>query len=52
MGVVEGWVEEHEDRLGEKEVGLMMVMMGDSGCEREQVGNMLKKYVLSSAEVY
>ena len=52
MGVVEGWVEEHEDRLGEKEVVLMMVMMGDSGCEREQVGNMLKKYVLSSAEVY
>jgi len=35
MGMIEGWVEENEDRLGEKEVVLMMVMMGDSGCERE-----------------
>jgi len=36
--MIEGWVEENEDRQGEKEVVLMMVMM--------------KKYVLSSAEVH
>jgi len=35
--MIEGWVEENEDRQGEKEV-VMMVMM--------------KKYVLSSAEVH
>ena len=37
MSMIEGWVEENEDRQGEKEV-VMMVMM--------------KKYVLSSAEVH
>ena len=50
MGVVEGWVEENEDRLGEKEVVLMMVMMVSMIVDANV--NMLKKYVLSSAEVY
>jgi len=27
MGVIEGWVEENEDRLGEKEVVLMVMMV-------------------------
>jgi len=27
MGMVEGWVEENEDRLGEKEVVLMVMMV-------------------------
>jgi len=27
MGMVEGWVEENEDRLGEKEVVLIVMMV-------------------------
>ena len=50
MGMVEGWVEENEDRLGEKEVVLMMVMMVSRIVDANV--NMLKKYVLSSAEVH